>query len=249
MGVDINGGWGNLGDWTSASNYTDAAQSLADRHARAAGLTSSTRLLDLGSGFGSQLLYWREAFEVASIHTVEPNPHARQAAQERCMHLEPSVTWLQESAETLVLVPSSYDAVICLDSAYHFPKRESLITDWYKALDTGGTLVFTDLALPDDREHSSLRRAAPLFDIPSENLTTTLLTMRILEAAGFTNIAVDDLTQPVMAGFASSWKQAWQANRARPDGAWLRYRVTAAACRQACRSGALRYVIFRADKS
>ena len=107
----------------------------------------------------------------------------------------------------------------------------------------------TDVALPETPSGSVLQRAAPLFDIPSENLTTIQEREDTLRSAGFARITVEDLTEEVIAGFASSWRRAWKANRSRPDGSWLRYRITAAACRYVHRSGALRYVMLQATKA
>lgn len=200
--------WGNLGDWSGASEYSDAANTLALRLGEAAGLGSGQRLLDMGCGAGDQLKLWIEAFGVESVTAVERNDALADRARERVArwHLQNRVHVHSGDAMSEAWWTSfttvTEDCVLALDAAYFFDTRSVFLAHCHDALGPGGTIAMTDIVLGNGGSAAVAARMAPLFSVPRANMITEDEYRAMLETIGFCDVHIQDLTAEVLMGFA-----------------------------------------------
>ena len=216
--------WGNLGLWTEAQTYPEACEALAVRLAEHAGLAPGSRLLDVGFGYGDQLLLWRHRFAVGPITGIEIDEDGLAAARGR----------LADAALSRDEWGGGHDHVLALDCAYHFAPRRDFLGRARQALVPGGTLALTDLVVA--RKPGRIARAlAGACAIPAENLLTRDAYEAELRELGFEEVRIEPLGD-VLDGFARFARRGHGGN--------LRILVTAAALRWL--AGEIGYVVVAA---
>jgi SAM-dependent methyltransferase len=165
--------WANLGLWPltkssapdalPAPDYATACAALADAVAAAAGPLRGQRVLALGCGSGQELLHWvlqHGAREAVGIDTdtgaaagLSLPPQARllrgsamdMAAALQCDAAGSGATTKQQATDQES--PAAFDALLCVDAAYHFSPRNAWLQQGRKLLRSGGRIAFTDLVL------------------------------------------------------------------------------------------------------
>jgi SAM-dependent methyltransferase len=265
-GVDA--AWGNLGLWlplppgagaraaapdAAWPDYASAAAALARAVAVAAGLGPGQRVLAPGCGWGEEMALWVREFGVAHVLGIERDaqrvlaaPGATPPAAVECRTgdaLRPDVA------------AASFDAVLCVDAAYHLAPRARWLGAMRRALRHGGRLAFTDLvldragAVPGVRAlllRPVLRLGAAAAGIDADDLVTPAAAAARLAAAGFADVRLERLDEPVLGGFVRF--AAAQTRRLGPDAsspAWRRVRATAALLGP-CRAAGLGYALLSA---
>ena len=197
--------WTNLGWWTSESEtYADAARALAMHVGTAAALRPGDVVVDVACGHGDSLALWIEAFGVARVVGVEPDPALGVALRARIAGwgLADRITVVTASAETFDLahaVPEA-TAVVCVDAAYHFRTRDTWLRRLASAV-PGTRLAFTDLARLTPHLPSRVRRVAGWAGIPEQNLWSIGEVLPAMEAAGFDAVQVTGCGAAVIDGF------------------------------------------------
>lgn len=237
--------WANLGDWTTATAYPEAAHALAVRLGTAAGLHPGQRIADVGVGAGEQLLVWLTQFGVQHVSASDRSASLVAAATRRVVAAGhgAGATVVAAAASALTLPPQSVDRVLALDAAYHFADRPGFFRRAAAALRPSGRLALTDLV--SETPPTRTRRAmARLSGIPATNLLTTAAYTGVLERAGFTDVRTEDLTTAVLAGFArwartQRWSHVRRAQFAVP--------LTGVMAESVVRDGQLRYVLVTAS--
>jgi SAM-dependent methyltransferase len=97
-----------------------------------------------------------------------------------------------DANQPLPFPEASFDAVVSNDAMCHIAQRLSVLRDWYRVLRPGGRALFTDAMVVTgivSHEELAIRSSIGfyLFVPPGEN-------ERLLRQAGFTILAVDDVT-------------------------------------------------------
>ncbi|MDF1629226.1 MAG: methyltransferase domain-containing protein [Alcanivoracaceae bacterium] len=249
--------WNNLGYWESARNYTEACSALAELHGLAANLKPSHRLLELACGYGAALDVWRDRFAVSRVSALEYRPecvsHIRSLP-----HTAVESVLLGHFDEPLDpgLSDSVFDAVLCVDAAYHASSLRAFIGVAESVLAERGVLVFSTVMLADTRGPeswprawfaSALLRAAAISpaSLPAESDLR-----RTVEEQGLVVTALEDISAAVFPGFADyvakrSRNLGW---RERYSAGWLKVVLTALWCRRLEKSKKLRYVLVSAGR-
>ena len=216
--------WGNLGLWPAA-DYADAAEALARRVGEAGQLGPGQRVLSLASGGGEELALWRRAFGVAEALGSERGTGA----------------W----------PPGRFDALLCVDAAYHFSPRADWLAAAHARLRPGGWLAFTDLVIEPAGNRPPgrlLRLAARLCGVAAEDLGPPALRQQQLQRLGFEAIGHQDLGLAVLDGFvAFEHRQRRHLGPAAWQPGWWRVRTTARLI-PPCRRAGLGYALFRARR-
>jgi SAM-dependent methyltransferase len=193
--------WGNLGLWSSADQpYADACRALADRVAAAAGLGPGQRVVSLACGSGEELRHWVQAHGVHSALGVEADAQRARRARRRMARaglvaqcpvvVQPALAWAARRGAH----DARFDAVLCVDAAYHLSPRLQLLRHALALLQPGARLAFTDLVL--DRQAAAapwLRAAARLCGVPHVDLVPADERLRQLQAAGFVDVLAERL--------------------------------------------------------
>jgi cyclopropane fatty-acyl-phospholipid synthase-like methyltransferase len=247
------GRWNNLGYWKNAQNYTEACRALAEIHGVAAGLTASSRLLELACGYGAALDVWRDRFNVAQIAALEYRPdcvsHIRSSGQ---LAVDSVLTGRFDEPLDALFPTSSFDAVVCIDAAYHARSLAAFIAAAESVLAEQGVLAFSTVVLVEDRSTgwlgNTLLNAAGM---PPASLMTESNLRQTVAAQGLVVTSLEDISDAVFAGFADwvagrsrvlNWRQKYSAD-------WLKIAVTAHWCRRLAAGTGLRYVLVTASRS
>ena len=244
--------WNNLGYWKNAQSYTEACRALAELHGVAAGLTASHRLLELACGYGAGFDVWRDRFRVSQISALEYRSdcvrHIRSTEQ---AGIDAVLTGRFDAPLNALFPGALFDAVICVDAAYHARSLAAFLAAAESVLAKQGVLVFSTLALVSAESAGFLGKAMRRFAgiSPASLLTETDLRQTVA-AQGLAVTAVDDIGNAVFAGFAD-----WVAGRSRSlswsekcSVAWLKIAITARWCRRLAADRSLRYVLVSARR-
>jgi SAM-dependent methyltransferase len=180
--------------------------------ARALGLSSQSRVLDIGAGVGGPARYLAHTTgcHVTALE-LQPELHAIGVDLTRRTGLADCVTHLCGDALAEPLPDAGFDAVVSFLAIVHIPERPRLFDRLARALRPGGGCYIEDLCsrapfAPRDLE--DVRRV-----VYANSLTSQAEYARDLTAAGFSAVAVTDLT-PDWAPFAAERLAAWRQSHA-----------------------------------
>lgn len=246
--------WANLGDWTATSNYSQACRQLALRVGSAAGLQPGDRVLDLACGEGASLCLWPEVFGVTRVTGLEYQARC----VERILRQPPArlEAILQgrfdEWPAPAALQAQVFDAVLCVDAAYHASSLAAFAGFAAQLLRPQGRLAFTtllaDAPWPDG--FSPQRLAMARAGIPAASVLTASELQATLAQQGFADISLQLLDTEVLLGFADFVRRraAKLPLRRKLGAGWLKIQATAWLCRQVYRSGSLHYGLVSATR-
>ena len=160
-------------------------------------LSKGSSVLEVACGAGGISCLICEQFG-AEVHGVDISEEAVDAANARRdeQALGEKVTFsVQDASKPLQFPDEGFDAVFCNDSINHLPDRGQVLADWWRLLAPNGKMLFTDPILITgiiSNEETRIRSSIGfyLFTPKDEN-------ERLLEAAGFRVLRVEDVTNQV----------------------------------------------------
>lgn len=209
----------NLGLWSEGDDYDDACEALAVELGSRAGLGPGQRVFDAGFGFGDQVLLWLRRFGVARVEgrNVTPGHVALATRRLAAAGLADRAALAVGSALASGAPAASFDAVLALESAFHFETREDFFREAYRLLKPGGVLALADLAAREGRpETGALERflggvGRRLWQVPEANLYPAVGFRDRLAATGFEAIEIESVADRVFAPF-KAYARARQAD-------------------------------------
>src|SRR5687768_16057548 len=173
--------------WTTADEYRRWAEWLD--------LRESSHVLEVASGSGGPAIFLAELCG-CRVTGVDVNAHGVAAAVQRAQAqgLADRVTFQEADADATLPFPDrSFDAILCIDSANHFPHRLRVLKEWHRILKPGGKALFTDPVVITglvSNEELAARSSIGyfLFAPPGVN-------ERLIEEAGFELARQEDVTK------------------------------------------------------
>lgn len=173
--------------WTTAGEY--------ERFIAWLNLHAGQRVLEVASGSGGPARYLarKTGCHVTGIDSNESGVAtaiqlAREAGEGDRVDFR-----VADATGRLPLENGSFDALICIDSANHFPDRLAVLREWHRVLRPKARVLFTDPVVitgPVTNDELALRSSIGLFIfIPPP------VTERFIDDAGFTLVRQEDVTE------------------------------------------------------
>lgn len=153
------------------------------------------RVLDIGAGYGGPARYFADRTQ-ATVTAVELQADLNDAASDLTRRAKTNGT-VEHVCGDILSVPladAEFDGAISYLALYHIPGREPLFPRVFSALKPGARIYVEDLYAPrtlNDDEQLVMREALYGNTLPDREGYVAELT-----AAGFTDIAFDDMSEP-----------------------------------------------------
>lgn len=248
--------WSNLGYWATTTDYHTAAEQLALHVGHAAALLPTHRVLDVGCGHGASLQLWPSAFGVQHVTAIERQTACVDAIRASA---PPALDAVYQARFDQLPAPAAlpahdFDAVLCVDAAYHATALDDFVAFAAAQLASSGRLVFTTLMqTPAFLQASSPQQAwvqqlLRLAGIPAASFLTTDAVIATLARHGLTDITLQPLDAEVLQGFADfvQRRQHQLHWRQRLGPAWWKIRTTAWLCAYLYRHQLAHYMLIKA---
>jgi ubiquinone/menaquinone biosynthesis C-methylase UbiE len=189
---------GGLAGWQPSDLWThdqDHFGGLAanDRLAERAAIGPGSRVADFCAGLGGPARYYAEVYG-ADVTGIDLTPDRVSGAAEltRLVGLQERVRVVRGDVTDAPLADGSVDAVVSQEAFLHVPNKGHAIREAFRILRQGGRLAFTDLI-----RHGKLPEgdSALLWEgMAIQTLQDPVGYERLLEAAGFRTVSIEDLT-------------------------------------------------------
>ncbi len=186
-------GFYNFGYWEGgARSQREASEALVDELVARIPARGGC-ILDVACGPGAstrRLLRYYAPDRITGINISEAQ---LASARERA----PGATFLLMDAAQLGFADGQFDAVMCVEAAFHFNTRERFLREVLRVLKPGGSLVLTDMLF-----RGFLKPIGDFGQVPPANFVENIAEYRnTLETAGFEGVEVEDATDRCLNGF------------------------------------------------
>jgi MPBQ/MSBQ methyltransferase len=184
-------GYYNVGYWGAGiCTQEQACDNLVERLVNGVPEQAGS-ILDAACGLGATtclISSLRPASRIVGI-----NISARQL--ERCRQVAPDCHFLQMDASHTGLRDLLFDAVVCVEAAFHFHTRKDFLREAWRMLKPGGHLLLSDILFRSEQW-------AGAWTVPHENSLPDVAAYRhSLDEAGFDHINIEDATDACWNGF------------------------------------------------
>jgi cyclopropane fatty-acyl-phospholipid synthase-like methyltransferase len=172
-------------------------------------LSAEDHILEIASGSGGPALYLAKKYQcrITGIDINEEGIKTANQSAAKANLADAQFQWGNVN-EHLPFPDETFDAVMCMDSANHFPNRLAVLREWQRVLRTGRRILFTDPVVitgPVSNEELAARSNIGFFIfIPLE------VTQNFIRQAGFKLIRCEDVTANVELTL-----ERWHASRQR----------------------------------
>jgi cyclopropane-fatty-acyl-phospholipid synthase len=210
----------------SSGLYSDNADDLDHAQtnklrfvARQLGIAGGERVLDIGCGWGSLVLFMAQEF---ACHTVGVTPSLPQAeyirAEAERMGVGDLVT-LEIGSFADTDLTGRFDAVTMLGSIVHMPNRTAVLAKAYQLLRRGGALYLSESCFRDQATYQEFSRRPGTKQVTEEifgfaDMVPLSMLVEAVETAGFSLAGLTDLT-PHYYRTIEEWERRAEAARDR----------------------------------
>lgn len=188
-----------------------ASRRTVERMAATVSLTPTTRVLDVGSGFGGAARYLADTFgcHVTCLNLSEVENERNRSVTERA-GLGDLVEVVDGSFEDLPFDDHRFDLVWSQDAILHSGDRARVLSEVARVLKPGGAFVFTDPMAADDCDGAALK---PILDrLHLENMGSPGFYRRELHRLGFSSIEFHDHSEQLPVHYARVLEETERRN-------------------------------------
>jgi ubiquinone/menaquinone biosynthesis C-methylase UbiE len=212
--------WRNLGYWNSHAETLDqAAANMATKLADAAGVQAGCAVLDVGCGLGESTFLLRHRLAGDTVVGLDITARHIELATARRIGDQPR--FVVGSATDLPFPDESFDRVLALECAFHFPDRRRFFAEALRVLRPGGVLGTADVVVAPGpvRVRRQVNAVVPrwardridrlesfVLKTPSANLVTHTEYLDQLHATGFAATRCEDVGEHVFPYFRAHWR-------------------------------------------
>ena len=157
-------------------------------------LNANHHVLDVASGSGGPTLFLARTIgcRVTGIDVNESGiATATHMAADEELHSQVHFQVVDQN-EPLPFTPEAFDALVCIDAILHFPDRLGVLRDWFRVLQPGARLLYTDSSVvtgPISNEEIAKRFLVFSMLVPPG------ANEQLLEEAGFRVVRCEDVTK------------------------------------------------------
>jgi SAM-dependent methyltransferase len=144
----------------SLGSYLHAAEQMTEQICAAGRVGDEQRVLDVGCGFGGTVAHLDE--RLTDCHLVGLNIDGRQLAQAQRTVVGTQrnrITFVQGDACRLPFADDTFDAVLAVECAFHFPSRRQFFREVRRVARPGASLALSDFVLADGALTEAAERA------------------------------------------------------------------------------------------
>ncbi len=109
------------------------------------GALEGKTILEVGCGNGTQSIYIYENYKPAKLTGIDINAHNIGLANTLNGHHENLEFHVDDAQELKKIPDQSVDVLLCIESAFHYPDKESFIKEIGRVLKPGGTFLIADI--------------------------------------------------------------------------------------------------------
>ncbi len=168
---------------------------------RLGGVTSETKILDIGAGYGGAARYLVKRFgcRVDCLNLSEVQNRTNRALN-TAQGVADRITVLHGSFETIPATDESYHVVWSEDAILHSADRARVLREVRRVLKPGGTFIMTDPMQADGVDTALLQPVLDRLQLPS--LGSIGFYRETATALGFSVVAVEELTEHLRRHYA-----------------------------------------------
>jgi erythromycin 3''-O-methyltransferase len=256
--ADFHHGYLNFGLWENGNtDYVTAAENLVHRMGTLAGLNQTSKVLDIGTGMGTQDIYLLQNFSPLFIEGLDITwkhiEHARRRAREA--GVDDRLRFHHGTAVEIPFPDNSFTHVLSIEAPEHFDTREKFWAEALRVLQPGGVLALADF-VPKRLPRNLLERfvcesARRLWKVPSGNVYVTKVYGEKLRAMGFEAVEIEEVGAAVIPGYYFEQRRPETIRELTKIRGFVAGRlgvVIDVAVYQAFKCGVLEYLLVRAEK-
>lgn len=184
----------------SPKEFHQAGELMLRHVIETAGIKDGCKVLDVGCGLGGTIKYLNERF--SNCEFVGVNIEERQiAVAQKSIKAKNgnTIKFVHADACALPFTKPKFDVILCVESIFHFPDRETFMKECQRALLPKGRLTISDF-VPVEAASSIFNFIEHKFDLLSPVYGNVRIDIsvpryrRIARATGFTLVSVEDIT-------------------------------------------------------
>lgn len=193
--------WLNLGFWKEAQTVNEACEALVKEVASYANFERVKTVLDVGCGYAVQDIILSKLYEDIRIDALNIDKRQTDIAQNLILEegVANKINLHISDALNNYKCHIKYDAVIAIESAFHFNDRKEFFLKAFNALKKGGVICLADV-IPDESELKSEKfiQYSNSLCIPIENQYGIEKYIEILQGVGFVDVEYRDVSSQVI---------------------------------------------------